>query len=179
MRGSTRRTWVKLFVIGWLHGSVRWQLTPEERGTFADLLAFAGECGRDGEISDNDGRAFPFSFIANQLNIPLELLERTIAKCVTEGRIKLGEPVEQFEGNETNEGVIHIVNWTSYQSEYERQKPYRGKQDDPDKYTRQKYSEVINSGKAILLRQKKKELGRDLTLEEEQGILGTVPGEEE
>lgn len=134
MRGSTRRAWVKLFVTGWLHGSVRWQLDAAERGTFADLIAWAGECGREGEICDNDGRAFPPDFIANQLHIPLELLQTTITKCEKEGRIKV-------EG-----GVILITNWKAYQSEYDRQRPYRQKgklSDDPDKYVKGQYGHMV------------------------------------
>ena len=116
-RGSTRRTWVKLHITGWLHGSIRWQLTPEERGVWADLIALAGECGNDGQICDNDGRPYPLEFIAGQLNISLELLERTIKKCQVEGRIN------------NNLDLIAITNWKAYQSEYERQKQYRKKED--------------------------------------------------
>jgi hypothetical protein len=109
MRGATRRRWVKLFIIGWLHGSIRWQLTPAQRGTFADLICLAGECSKEGKICDNDGRPFPREFIANQFNIPLQLLEETIKECKDEGRI------------EDRDDVIIIKNWGAYQSEYERQ----------------------------------------------------------
>ena len=112
-RGGWKRSWVKLFIGGWLHGSIRWQLEPAERGTWADLIAMAGECGMKGRICDNDGRPFPIQFIANQLNIPIELLGSTIAKCKAEGRI------------EDDDGVIMISNWKYYQSEYDRQKPSR------------------------------------------------------
>ena len=113
MRGEKRRSWVKMWVTGWLHGSIRWQLDPAERGVWADLICLAGECSRDGEICDNDGRPFPRSYIANQLNIPQPLLDITIAKCRHEGRI-----------NDQDE-IIVISNWKTYQSEYERQRPYR------------------------------------------------------
>lgn len=113
-RGS-RRTWVKFFITGWLHGSIRWQLAPDERSVWADLICLAGECSQEGRISDNDDRAYPRDFIANQLNIPPELLDRTIAKCRHEGRIA------------DDDNVIIIVNWGKYQSEYDRQKKYRRK----------------------------------------------------
>ena len=57
------------------------------------------------------------SFIANRLNIPLDLLEKALKKCIDEGRIK------------DTGGVLTIVNWGAYQSEYQRQKPYREKKD--------------------------------------------------
>jgi len=119
-RGATRRSWVKLYITGWLHGSIRWELEPEERSVWADLICLAGECNNGGRICDNDGKPFPKSFIANQLNIPKELLDRTIAKCKHEGRLE-----------DTND-IIVIANWASYQSEYERQKPYRQKNTDDD-----------------------------------------------
>jgi len=134
MRGATRRAWVRFFITGWLHGSIRWQLTPEERATWADLICLAGECEKGGAICDNDNMAFPREFIASQLNIPQTLLDRTIAKCIHEGRI-----VDKG-------GVLLISNWKAYQSEYERQKPYRQKgqpDEDPDKYTKGKYGHMV------------------------------------
>ena len=116
-RGSTKRSWIKLWVTGWLHGSIRWQLDASERATWADLMCLAGECNHNGQICDNDGKAFPIDYIANQLNIPLDLLGATIAKCKAEGRIENRE-----------DGIIVIANWNAYQSEYNRQKKYRQKE---------------------------------------------------
>ncbi len=120
MSRNRRRTWVKLYVTGWLHGSIRWQLTSEERGVWADLLAFAGEIGQEGRFCDNDGRAFPRDFMANRLNIKKTLLDTVIAKSLDEGRI-----------TETD-GVLKLTNWGHYQSEYDRQKKYRDKPKDGD-----------------------------------------------
>jgi len=113
-RGATRRAWVKLFITGWLHGSIRWQLEAEERSVWADLICMAGECGQGGLIADSDGCPLPWSFIANRLNIPEELLERTIAKCKHEERLET-----------CPDDTLKITNWSAYQSEYERQKPHR------------------------------------------------------
>lgn len=120
MRGEYRRPWLKLWAVESLEGSIRYQLSAEERGTWYDMLVLARICGQEGIIADRDSRPYPHSFIANRLNIPLELFETTLTKCIDEGRL-------------TEDGVgIHIVNWKKYQSEYERQKPYRkGKEDRP------------------------------------------------
>lgn len=109
MRGDSKRAWVKLHINGMLNGSVRYQLEPAERATWVDLLCFAGLGGVPGVISDNDQRPYPHNFLANRFNIPMKLLDTTIKKCIDEGRI-----------TEDEQG-IHIVNWTSYQSEYQRQ----------------------------------------------------------
>lgn len=132
MRGRGKRSWVKLWVTGWLHGSIRWQLDPSERGVWADLLCLAGECGQEGKICDNDGRPYPRDFIANQLNIPQALLDQTIAKCKHEGRL------------DDKDEVIVITNWQTYQSEYDRVKKYREKPpDDPDKYIKGPYGHMV------------------------------------
>jgi len=132
MRGQARMTWVKLHINGWLHGSIRWQLEADERGVWADLIAMAGQCLSGGRICDNDGRPYPRDFIANQLNIPQELLDRTVAKCRREGRL------------EDRDDMIILTNWKVYQSEYERQKQYRGKkEDDPEKFVKGKYGHMV------------------------------------
>ena len=113
MRGEGKRTWIKLHIHGMLNRSVRYQLSPAERATWVDLLCFAALGPEGGLIADNDRHPFPHAFLANRFNIPLKLLETTIAKCKEEGRITEGE-----------EG-IRITHWGEYQSEYQRQKPYR------------------------------------------------------
>ena len=109
----TKRRWFKLHANECLNGSIRWQLTAEERGVWYDLLVFSAVCSNTGLISDRDGNAFPLAFIANRLNINQELLETTIEKCQKEGRLTFSD------------GVIQISNWNKYQSEYDRQKKYR------------------------------------------------------
>ena len=112
-RGESKRAWIKLHINGMLNGTVRYQLEPAERATWVDLLCFAGLGALPGVISDNDLRPYPRSFLANRFNIPLELLEDTLKKCIKEGRIT------------EDERGIHITNWKDYQSEYQRQKAYR------------------------------------------------------
>lgn len=117
-RVKGRRLWIKLYPVDCLDGSIRYQLEPDERGVWYDLLNFSAICAIPGTIADKDGRPYPHSFIANRLNISLELLELTLRKCKEEGRIR-----------EEDGGVIEITNWHAYQSEYQRQKPYREKKD--------------------------------------------------
>ena len=132
-RTGWRRTWIKLYPIDCLEGSIRYQLEPDERGVWYDLLNFAAISVQEpGTIADKDGRPYPHSFIANRLNISLELLERALNKCAEEGRVQ-----EDASG-------IRITNWKAYQSEYERQKPYRKqKEDDPDKYIKGRFGHLV------------------------------------
>ena len=108
-RGDSKRAWVKLHINGILNGSVRYQLEPAERATWIDLLCFSGLGVVPGTISDSDRRPYPHSFLANRFNISIKLLETTLLKCIDEGRL-----------TEDEQG-IHITNWASYQSEYQRQ----------------------------------------------------------
>ncbi len=117
-RTKTRRPWIKLYPIDCLDGSIRYQLEPAERSVWYDLLNFSAICATPGIIADKDGRPYPKSFIANRLNIDLNLLEQSLKKCIDEGRI-----------SEVNDGVLEITHWGSYQSEYQRQKPYREKKE--------------------------------------------------
>jgi hypothetical protein len=115
-RGSGSRTWIKLYPQGMLHGSITYQLSEPEQAVWVKLLCFAGEINRDGQISDNDGRPFPLEFIAHEIHTTVERLESTIKRCKEEGRI-----LDDGHG-------LYIANWKIYQSEYNRQKPYRDKQ---------------------------------------------------
>ena len=133
-RTIMRRPWIKLYPIDCLDGSIRYQLEPDERGVWYDLLNFSAICAKPGTIADKDERPYPLTFIANRLNISLELLEETLKKCIEEGRIK------------DIDGVIQIVNWGAYQSEYQRQKPYREKKDlyaEVVRLTKEEYNKLL------------------------------------
>ena len=107
------RKWIKLYCYERLHGSVSYQLTEAEQSIWDKLLCMAGLSSIEGVISDNDGRAHPHDWIAQELHTTEKLLESTLSKCKVEGRIT------------KDEHGIHITNWTKYQSEYDRQKKYR------------------------------------------------------
>lgn len=133
MPRARKRTWIKLFCYERLHGSVAFQLLPEERSVWDELLCLAGLCGLDGLIADRDERPYPHSYIAHELHISEKLLERTLVKCKEEGRIT------------EDEHGIHITNWAAYQSEYQRQKPYRKKPEEEgsERYIGQKHDDFV------------------------------------
>jgi len=113
------RRWVKLYCYERLHGSVSYQLTEAEQSIWDKLLCLAGLCGNDGIIADHDLRAYPREFIIHELHAELGVFESTMTKCIQEGRI-----TEDAQG-------IRITNWHKYQSEYDRQKRYRGSDGQP------------------------------------------------
>lgn len=129
MRGRKKRDWVKIDCDGILRGSINWQLTLEEQMVWVKLIAYAEvSTGEPGFIQDNDRRALPHDFIAQELHCPLEVLESALTKCLAEGRVK------------ENSSGIELVNFPIYQfCEYDRQRPYRMAKkaaEDPDKFIR-------------------------------------------
>ncbi len=89
----------------WLTGSIRRDLEPDERSVWADLLALAGLTRepRRGYIERSKGVPYEPHYLTVFLNISEELLNRTIQKCVKEGRLKVFE-----------DGTMLITNWNNY-----------------------------------------------------------------
>ena len=137
------RRWIRLWVNEFLHSSAIWDLTDAEVGVFFKLLALAGSCRTDGLIAAGDeSRPYPDEWIATTLNIPMPLFNEAIKKLVDTQRI------------EVNGNGISICKWTEYQSEYDRQKPYRfaaktrpQENTDPDKYIKGRYGHMVKRGK--------------------------------
>ena len=129
------KRWVKVWVQECLTGTIRFDFSPEQRGVWYDLLILAGNCRKEGLIAAGEGIPYPDTWIAGTLNIPLKLLQTTITKCMATDRI------------EKNGSGYRIINWEKYQSEYDRQKPYREKKKqedrDPDKYIKGKYGGMV------------------------------------
>jgi len=94
--------WIPLYVDKWIFGSTRIELGPAERGVFVDLLAFGAKDG--GFIRANEITPYPHTQLAGLLNIPVELLKTTIAKCLHFD--KLQEPAP---------GIYLLTNWENYQ----------------------------------------------------------------
>lgn len=143
VRGRKPRTWVKLDCNGILRGSINYQLTLEQQAVWIKLFAYSAVCGGEpGYISDNDGKAMPDWYIAQELHCSVELLNITVEKCIDEGRM-----------SKNGKGVFRITNFEIYQfTEYDRQKPYRERkkllkrpQDnpDPDKYVKGKGGHMV------------------------------------
>lgn len=123
------RTWVKLYCDKWLEGSIRDE-APDVRAIFIDLLALAGsgKYGDTGEIKLQNGVGFSTIQLKNILKTSNYLLKKALNQLQNSGRITINQA-----------GVITIINWQKYQSEYERQKPYRNQKLQP-KVTTESYT---------------------------------------
>jgi len=112
-----KRKWIKLWIDECLTGTIREDLSPDERSVWYDFLIFSGKNRPAGCVSANEDTPISRKRLAAILNIPLPLLNRSIKRFEKSGRIEIDL-----------KGIIHIVNWSKYQfTDYDRQKPYRQK----------------------------------------------------
>src|SRR5262245_39860578 len=119
---STRRQWVKLWVNEWLDGTTRFKLTQRQRLLWVDLLALAGRSRFPGIIyagdnADGSRVGYPLSWLAGVLGFDVTDLHNSLQVLFAHHHI--------YMENKDDAYVIHIINWSKYQSEYLRQRTYR------------------------------------------------------
>ena len=102
MKEKTTQLWIPLYIDKWIFGSTRIELEPDERGVFVDLLALAAK--DQGFIRANETTPYPHQQLAGLLNIPIELLDSALVKCLHFE--KLIEPIP---------GIYKLKNWDEYQ----------------------------------------------------------------
>jgi len=94
--------WIPFWVDKWLFGSTRLELQPDERSVWLDLLALASK--NEGYIRANENMPYADSQLAGLLVISIELLQRTLEKCIQYDKITKEE-----------NGTYYIDNWEKYQ----------------------------------------------------------------
>jgi hypothetical protein len=102
MKEKQTQIWIPLYVDKWIFGSTRIELEPAERGVFVDLMAFGAK--DQGFIRANEITAYPHTQLAGLLNIPVDLLESTITKCIHFEKLIEPEP-----------GIYRLKNWDKFQ----------------------------------------------------------------
>lgn len=109
------RTWIKVYCEKWLSGTIR-EEQPDVRSVWIDLLTLAGsgQFGDIGEIKLANGVGLTDTQIAEILHITKSLWRKSKRRFLESQRIEI-----------LPKGAIRIINWSKYQSEYLRQKPYR------------------------------------------------------
>lgn len=113
--------WFKFYGERWFSGSSRFELSIEQRAIWIDLLAKASINEPRGQIN-----YYMLEHISRQFICPIELLESTIKRCIEVNKVK----------HNPKKKIIKILNWKKYQSEYDRQKPYRQQDKGPLKVTK-------------------------------------------
>lgn len=133
-----RRSWVKLWVNEWLDGTTRFEMSDAQRAFWTDLLALAGRSRFPGIICagavGNRLVGYPLNRFQSLMSEPIDI-EATFALFERSGKIK----VETTQEGTLTLYKVELLNWNKYQSEYQRQKKYRGTGDVPSdshSYTR-------------------------------------------
>jgi uncharacterized phage protein (TIGR02220 family) len=101
-RGKQNYNWFPLWSDKWIFGSTRHELTHEQRAIWTDLMAIANK--DDGFIRANESTPYPYPQLSGLLCAPIELIESTIERCLSAGKLKQVEP-----------GIFYICNWKEYQ----------------------------------------------------------------
>lgn len=116
----TSRNWIKVYCEKWISGTIR-EEQPDVRSVWIDLLTLAGsgQFGDIGEIKLPNGIGYTDVQIAEILHISRSLWRKSKQQFLDSQRIEI-----------TPKGAISIVNWSKYQSDYQRQKRYRRPKND-------------------------------------------------
>ena len=154
------RTWIKVYCDNWIQGTLR-EETPDVRGIWADLLALAGsgQYGDTGEIKLTNDVGFTDEQIAQILCIKKPLWRKAKRRLVETERIKISP-----------RGAISITNWSKYQSEYRRQKPYRERKSETS--TPEPEIPLDNSPKEKEIEIESEKLQREVTTESYKNTVG-------
>jgi hypothetical protein len=139
-----RRSWVKLWVNEWLDGTTRFEMADIQRAFWIDLLALAGRSRFPGRIcagqTDGNFVGYPLNKFQSLMAEPIDV-EQTLNLFERTGKIKLTVTAD----TPTKLVMLELLNWDKYQSEYQRQKPYRKRglqEGDQQSYTQSNKTEV-------------------------------------
>ena len=110
-----RRNWIKIYVDQCLRGTMMDEMQdPAERFVWFGVLLLAGDSAYEGKISLTEDMGYSDEQLGSMLKCDPQLIKRAKKKMVKFDKIKI-----------LKNNIIQIVNWKKYQSEYQRQKPYR------------------------------------------------------
>ena len=129
MRRGKIYDWFPMWRNKWLQGSTRFELDPDERSVFVDFLCLGA--ADDGFIRANPTTPYPIKYLAVILQVPEELLVRTIEKCIALGKLK------RFD-----DGILYVLSWADYQLDPRRKREVMEGQEEKKTHTLDEYREV-------------------------------------
>jgi len=105
--------WLKLYADSFLDGSVSVTMALDEQAVWVKLMCLASNCKvRDGTLRHGHGLPMPRAFIAERIQAPLEVLNRTIEIC----RQDRNEFDDRHRIEILEDGTIKLTNWDKYQN---------------------------------------------------------------
>ena len=132
---------------------------PGERFVWFGFLLLAGDSAYEGKITLTEDMGYSDEQLGSMLKCDPILIKRAKKVMVKFDKIKI-----------LDNNIIQIVNWKKYQSEYQRQKPYRS--EDGQKLLRKVTTQDDNE-KLLIDREgeEDRDIDRDIDLEEDKEIL--------
>lgn len=115
-----KRKWIKLYVDQCLRGTMMSELPAEERWIWVGLLLMAGDSNVEGAVYKRKGEEDDLLGFSDSTIGELLAVEPLVYMSAKEKLIRY----EKIRIDKNN--VIYILNWAKYQSEYQRQRKYRG-----------------------------------------------------
>lgn len=150
-----KRVWVKLWAEEWLDGTTRFEMSDAQRAFWIDLLALAGRSRFPGRICAGEVNGsyvgYPLGKFQALMAEPIDIWE-TLCLFEKTGKIKLTVTAE----TPVKLVMIELLNWGRYQSEYQRQKPYRAQK--LQRSDSQSYNASDSKGNTTEVRSKKLEV---------------------
>jgi uncharacterized phage protein (TIGR02220 family) len=92
------------------------ELDPAERFVWFGFILLAGDCAHEGLICATENSGYTDNQLADLLKVDFQLIKSAKKKFLKYGKIEVDD-----------KGIIKILKWHLYQSEYLRQKSYRVK----------------------------------------------------
>jgi len=116
-----RRNWVKIYVDQCLRGTMMEELEPGERWVWIGFLLLAGDSPwEDGTISITKNVGYTDEQLADLLKVPASTIKSAKKSMINHDKIEVYKS-----------GIIRILKWHQYQSEYSRLKRYRTAKETP------------------------------------------------
>lgn len=116
--------WIKFYTRKWLWGSGR-DMSAEERGIWADLMAMAGETKlRDGSLRFDVGKPMPREYIATVLRVPLERFNACLDIYAKDINTEDGSPRIKI----WDDGTIELVKFIELQGLSSKEKTEQPKE---------------------------------------------------
>src|SRR5882724_9421973 len=167
-----KRVWVKLWAEEWLDGTTRFEMSDAQRALWVDLLALAGRSRFPGRICAGEVSGYfvgyPLAKFQALMAEPIDIWE-TFCLFEKTGKIKLTVTAEM----PVKLVMIELVNWGRYQSEYQRQKPYRAQK--LQRSDSQSYNASDSKGNTTEVRSKKLEVRRKTKPAADASVVFILP----
>ena len=155
-----RRNWIKIYIDQCLRGTMMDEMKdPAERFVWFGFLLLAGDSAYEGRIALTEDMGYSDEQLGAMLKCDASLIKKAKKKMIKFKKIEI-----------LKNNIIQILNWSKYQSEYQRQKPYRS--EDGQKLLRKVTAE--GDSQKEIREEEERDLDIDRDLKEDTEIINLL-----